>query len=216
MVPTMANANTSRRKPPGQSLYACIFECCDPADPKLLIARRLVVADEKGLKVYPNPLLYEAEEQAQAEAAATRINPAYQNFRERWARNDFAIEWRLGSEVGPWGRAEVEPDYRLKIGIFPFEQKLMLPSGVCGYNVTIVPVQRRKGKGAGRPSRRDEIQAAYLEKLSEEQRELRGDALKWAIRWALHPELAGKRTVPALLGVTAIENALEDLLPTNP
>jgi hypothetical protein len=69
----------------------------------------------------------------------------------------------------------------------------------------------------GRPSRKAEIQRTFREVLTEEERNFRGDPLRWAIRYALHPELRGGREPnPNGLGDTAIDAALKELLAADP
>jgi hypothetical protein len=67
----------------------------------------------------------------------------------------------------------------------------------------------------GRPSRREESRAAWQHKLTDEERQLRGSSLRWAIRWALHPELKNNKnprgTVPEGLSDRAIDRHLRGL-----
>jgi hypothetical protein len=65
----------------------------------------------------------------------------------------------------------------------------------------------------GRPSKADEIRAAYRQLPLEKQRAQRSK-MRWEIRWALHPELRGdpKRTIPDGLGDDAIDNAIRPIL----
>jgi hypothetical protein len=72
------------------------------------------------------------------------------------------------------------------------------------------PEQPARSVG-GRPSRREEIRAAF-ELLSEKHRQLRGEPLRRAIRRQLHPKLNDDSTTPSGLGRDAIDRALRDLM----
>jgi hypothetical protein len=85
-----------------------------------------------------------------------------------------------------------------------------LPSFLAAWQAGKAPQAPRPSPG--RPTERDRIRKAYGQ-LTPEQRTLRGAALRWAIRHALHPELDGSRkAVPINLGDTAIDTALKDLI----